>query len=153
MKKILIASDHAAFELKQQFIKNNPDLPWEDLGPANAESVDYPDFAHSLCEKLIALTGKNPTTEDAFDSGICGILICGSGQGMAIAANKYPGIRAALCWNEDIAKLSRNHNNANVLCLGSRAVSAEMAQKILTAFLGSAFEGGRHSQRVAKITL
>ncbi|MBC7371804.1 MAG: RpiB/LacA/LacB family sugar-phosphate isomerase [Bdellovibrionaceae bacterium] len=153
MKKILIASDHAAYDLKQQFIKNNPDLPWEDLGPANADSVDYPDYAKKLCAKLIELTGRDPITEDAFNSGICGILICGSGQGMAIAANKYPQIRAALCWNEDVAKLSRNHNNANVLCLGSRDVTPEIAQKILTTFLGSAFEGGRHSQRVAKIAL
>ena len=151
MKKILIASDHAGFELKQQLIKDNPQLPWEDLGPSDTTSVDYPDFAKKLCDKLISLTGPASVTDDAFNTGICGILICGSGQGMAIKANKYPQIRAALCWNEDIAKLSRQHNNANVLCMGSRAISPVEAQKVLNAFLGSAFEGGRHSQRVAKL--
>jgi ribose 5-phosphate isomerase B len=151
MKKILIASDHAGFELKQEFIKNNPDLPWEDLGPTNTDSVDYPDFAKKLSEKLIEMTGSRPVTEDAFNAGVCGVLICGSGQGMAIKANKYPQIRAALCWNETVACLSRQHNNTNVLCLGSRAIPPQEAQKVLKAFLGSAFEGGRHSQRVAKI--
>src|SRR5690349_19579165 len=121
MKKIFIAADHAGFELKQNFIKNNPHLPWEDLGPMDTQSVDYPDFANKLCEKLIAATGSQAVTEDAFNSGYCGILICGSGQGMAIRANKFPQIRAALCWNEDVAKLSRGLNNSNVLCLGSRA--------------------------------
>ena len=151
IKKILIASDHAGLELKAQFLKNNPELPWKDLGPANAESVDYPDFAKKLCEILISLTPDQAATEDAFNSGITGILICGSGQGMAIKANRYPQIRAALCWNEEITRLSRNHNNANILCLGARAISSEMAQRILTSFLDSAFEGGRHSQRVAKL--
>lgn len=151
MKKILIASDHAGFDLKQEFIKNNPQLPWEDLGTHDTQSVDYPDFAKKLSEKLISLTASTPATEDAFNAEICGVLICGSGQGMAIRANKFPQIRAALCWNEDVARLSRQHNNANVLCIGARAVSGEMAQKILNAFLEAKFEGGRHSQRVAKL--
>ncbi len=151
IKKILIASDHAGFSLKQEFIKNNPDLPWEDLGPVDTSSVDYPDFASKLASRLTDLTKSHLVTEDAFNAGICGVLICGSGQGMAIKANRYPQIRAALCWNEDVAKLSREHNNANVLCLGARAVAPEMAQKILRSFIGSAFEGGRHSQRVAKL--
>lgn len=151
MKKIFIASDHAGFDLKQKFMKDNPQLPWEDLGPFDTQSVDYPDYAKKLCEKLIAATGSLPATEDAFKAEACGVLICGSGQGMAIKANKYPQIRAALCWNEDVARLSRQHNNANVLCLGSRAVDAATAQKILAAYLEASFEGGRHSQRVAKI--
>lgn len=151
IKKILIASDHAGFDLKQKFMKDNPQLPWEDLGPHDTQSVDYPDYANKLCEKLIAATGSLPATEDAFKAEVCGVLICGSGQGMAIRANKFPHIRAALCWNEDVAKLSRGHNNANVLCLGSRAVDSTTAQKILTAYLETSFEGGRHSQRVAKL--
>jgi len=151
IKKILIASDHAGFELKRNFIKNNPHLPWEDLGPTDTQSVDYPEFAKKLSEKLISLSGTQAATEEAFNAGVCGILICGSGQGMAIRANKYPQIRAALCWNEDVARLSRQHNNANILCVGSRAVTSDVAQKILDAFLESKFEGGRHSQRVAKL--
>lgn len=151
IKKILIASDHAGFDLKQKFIQENPGLPWEDLGTYDTQSVDYPDYAKKLSEMLIAKTGSLPATEDAFKAEVCGILICGSGQGMAIRANKYPQIRAALCWNEDVARLSRQHNNANILCLGSRAVDSATAQKILTAFLGATFEGGRHSQRVAKL--
>lgn len=151
MKKILIASDHAGYDLKQEFIKYNPQLPWEDLGTFGLQSVDYPDYAKKLCEKLTQATGNFPATEDAFHLGICGVLICGSGQGMAIRANKFPQIRAALCWNEEVASLSRGHNNANVLCLGSRAVSSALAQKILISFLNSPFEGGRHSQRVAKL--
>lgn len=151
MTKIFIASDHAGFELKQKFIKDNPHLPWEDLGPAGGQSVDYPDFAKKLCEKVIENSRPYPPTEDSLNFGVCGILICGSGQGMAIQANKFQPIRAALCWDEDIARLSRQHNNANVLCLGSRVMSEEKAQKILEAFLGSKFEGGRHSQRVAKL--
>jgi len=151
MKKIFIASDHAGFDLKQKFIQDNPQLPWEDLGTHDLQSVDYPDYAQKLCEKLIAATGSRPATDDAFNAEVCGVLICGSGQGMAIRANKYPQIRAALCWNEDVARLSRQHNNANVLCLGSRAVDTITAQKILKAYLESSFEGGRHSQRVAKL--
>jgi ribose 5-phosphate isomerase B len=151
MKKIFIASDHAGFDLKQKFMTDNPQLPWEDLGTYDTQSVDYPDYAEKLCEKLIAAAGSLPVTDDAFNAGVCGVLICGSGQGMAMRANKYPQIRAALCWNEDVARLSRSHNNANVLCLGSRAVDAAMAQKTLTAYLETSFEGGRHSQRVAKL--
>ncbi|MGZ3747274.1 MAG: RpiB/LacA/LacB family sugar-phosphate isomerase [Pseudobdellovibrionaceae bacterium] len=151
IKKIFIASDHAGYDLKQEFIKNNPHLPWEDLGPDSTQSVDYPDYAKKLCEKLVEKTGSLPATEEAFKAEACGVLICGSGQGMAIRANKFPQIRAALCWNEDVSRLSRQHNNANVLCLGARAVTNKEAQSILEAFLNSAFEGGRHSQRVAKL--
>jgi len=151
IKKIFIASDHAGFELKQKFLKDNPQLPWVDLGPGDASSVDYPDYAKKLCEKMIEKIASHPATEEALQSGVCGVLICGSGQGMAIRANKFPQIRAALCWNEEVARLSRQHNNANVLCLGSRMMSHEQAQKILETFLESKFEGGRHSQRVAKL--
>jgi ribose 5-phosphate isomerase B len=163
IQKILIAADHAGFELKQKLIAANPDLPWEDLGTDSLASVDYPDFSAKLCEKLIELSRGLPTTSDPLGhrpqesappsagAGIIGVLVCGSGQGVAIKANRYPEIRAALCWNADVAKVSRAHNNANVLCLGSRFVEPSLAQEILKAFLGSAFEGGRHSQRVAKL--
>lgn len=155
IQKILIAADHAGFELKQKLIAANPDLPWEDLGTDSLASVDYPDFSAKLCEKFIELSRGFPATSDPLSSssgaGIIGVLVCGSGQGVAIKANRYPEIRAALCWNADVAKVSRAHNNANVLCLGSRFVEPSLAQEILKAFLGSAFEGGRHSQRVAKL--
>lgn len=151
IKKILIASDHAGYELKQELMKNNPQIEWDDLGTYGLPSVDYPDFAKKVCEKLVQQTQSIPITEDAFSTGMCGVLICGSGQGMAMKANRYSHIRAALCWNEDVARLSRQHNNANVLCLGSRAVTQAEAQNILKTFLSSAFEGGRHSQRVAKL--
>jgi ribose 5-phosphate isomerase B len=173
IQKILIAADHAGFELKQKLIAANPDLPWEDLGTDSLASVDYPDFSAKLCEKFIELSRGFPATSDPLGSrpmnsktslanaqelmpqstgaGIIGLLVCGSGQGVAIKANRYPEIRAALCWNADVAKVSRAHNNANVLCLGSRFVEPSLAQEILKAFLGSAFEGGRHSQRVAKL--
>ncbi len=151
IKKIFIASDHAGFDLKHEFIKNNPQLPWEDLGTYDTQSVDYPDYAKQLCERLLKNATLLPLTEDAFKAEACGVLICGSGQGMAIRANKFPLIRAALCWSEDLARLSRQHNNANVLCLGARTVTGVEAQNILNVFLSSTFEGGRHSQRVAKL--
>lgn len=138
-KKLLIASDHGGFHLKKYLIEQRPDIEWIDLGPASDDRVDYPDFAD-----LVA--GRVNAGEDM------GVLVCGSGQGMAIRANKYPQVRAALCWNEELAQLSRGHNNANILCLGERVIEKDMALKILDVFLSSEFEGGRHSDRVQKIS-
>lgn len=138
--KVFVASDHAGFELKNLLIERYDKVDWVDLGPFNSDRVDYPDFAHDLCAHLL---NENPKS--------IGVLICGSGQGMAIAANRHRHIRAALCWNTDIAKLSREHNNANVLCLGARFTQINEAVDILDVFLRSQFEGGRHTQRVGKM--
>jgi len=138
-KKILIASDHAGFSLKNFLIQELVKLGYKpvDLGCDSAEkSVDYPDYAKKLCKKLT----------DEF-----GILICGSGIGISIAANRFNHIRAALCHNTKSAKLSRAHNDANVLCLGARFTKEKSALAITKAFLASKFEGGRHEQRVAKL--
>lgn len=140
-KNIFIASDHAGFELKQHLIGRFPFLPWKDLGTNSADSVDYPDFADRLCLQL-----KDHLTDS------CGILVCGSGQGMAIRANRYPFIRAALCWNEEVAELSRKHNNANTLCLAGRLTVWSVAERIVDAFLKTSFEGGRHQKRVNKLS-
>lgn len=150
VKKLYIGSDHAGFVLKQNLIARlkvdfdvvgNLALRVEDLGAYSEESVDYPDYAHLVCTKII----------EAHDSQVMGLLICGSGQGMAITANRYKEIRAALCWSENIAKLSRQHNNANILCLSSREIDEDLNYKILKAFLTTSFEGGRHLNRVNKI--
>ncbi|MFW5726919.1 MAG: RpiB/LacA/LacB family sugar-phosphate isomerase [bacterium] len=111
-----------------------------DFGPSSEASVDYPDFAHPLAE--------------AVSKGECslGILICGSGNGVAITANKHADIRAALCWNTELAALARQHNNANVLCLPARFISRELAVELAEIFLSTEFEGGRHEKRVAKIS-
>ncbi len=138
VKKLYISSDHAGHELKQQLQTMLPELPWEDLGPFGADSVDYPDYADELTEKIQ-------------DESTFGVLICGSGQGMVIRANRFSHIRAALCWNEDMTRLSRQHNNANVLCLGSRWITLEDAAKLVLVFLNTEFEGGRHTARVEKL--
>lgn len=143
MDTVFIASDHAGFELKRK-ITETLNLNFEDLGPSNGDSVDYPDFAHRLCRKMEE-TFKDPNAKPV------GILICGSGQGMAITANKYPGIRAALCLTEEMAKLAREHNDANVLCLASRLVDESTNLKIIKRFMETPFEGGRHEARVKKI--
>ena len=137
--KIFIANDHAAVSLKQLFIKDFPEIEWVDLGTSTEDSVDYPDFAKQLCVKM----------EEGPES--LGLLICGSGQGMAITANKFAHIRAALCWNTEVAQLAREHNKANVLCLGSRLLSPESAKEIFKAFIETDFAGGRHQRRVDKI--
>jgi ribose 5-phosphate isomerase B len=139
-QKILIASDHAGFELKEFLIKELKDLDFSitDLGCDNAkDSVDYPDFAKKLGKKL-----KNEV----------GILICGSGIGISIAANRFSHIRAALCHNAKSAALSRMHNNSNVLCLGARMISQKAALNITKKFLNTKFEAGRHEKRVAKLS-
>lgn len=140
--KIAIGADHAGFEykelLKKQLQQSGNDL--KDFGTHSLESVDYPDFAHPVAS--------------AVEKKECelGVLICGSANGVAITANKHQGIRAAICWTEELAALARQHNNANVLCLPARFVSQELASKILTKFLATSFEGGRHEKRVGKIS-
>jgi ribose 5-phosphate isomerase B len=137
---IYIASDHAGVELKEQLIKalSAEAVSIHDLGPATLDSVDYPDYAHHLCNEI-----KN--------SADFGILVCGSGIGMSIAANRLPHIRAALCRTVEDAKLSRQHNNANVLCLGALVTNETLALEIVKAFIVTCFEGGRHQQRIDKI--
>ncbi len=139
-KTIFIASDHAGLEMKLHLIGRSPFLPWKDLGTFSADSVDYPDFAEKLSLEM----------KDRLDDSM-GVLICGSGQGMAIRANRFPWIRAALCWSAEIAELSRQHNDANVLCLAGRHTPLSLAEKILHLFLHTPFEGGRHQKRVEKL--
>ena len=141
MKKIFISSDHAGFKLKES-IKNylkNKKVKFEDLGPKDDSSVDYPDYAHKVARK-IKLNKRN-----------VGILVCGSGMGMAMTANKHKNIRAALCYSVKNVKLSRLHNDANVITLGERLISKKLAFKCIDAFLNTNFEGGRHLKRVKKI--
>lgn len=141
--RIYIACDHAGLALKQSLMKHFRDLPWQNLGTDDPQSVDYPDFADLLAKKL-ALPAE---TDQAI-----GVLICGSGQGMAIKANRFDHIRAALCYNSEHAKMARAHNDANVLCLGARFVAEDTARDILQTFLDTSFEGGRHNVRVAKLS-
>jgi len=136
---MLIASDHAGFELKQFLITNFSDFQWKDEGCYSLDSVDYPDFAHVVAGHI----EKHPEEK--------GILICGSGNGMQMAANKHPNVRAALCWSKEIATLARSHNDANILVLPARFISKETAVEIVTVFFETAFEGGRHQKRVEKI--
>lgn len=141
-KPIAIGSDHAGFEMKEFVISfiEGKDLVFKDFGPATNDAVDYPDFAHPVAQ--------------AVESGDCafGILLCGSGNGVAITANKHQGIRAALCWDDEIAALARKHNNANILCIPARFVSESTAEEMVEVFLNTAFEGGRHANRVHKIS-
>ena len=139
--KIVIANDHAGVELKNELVTWLQGQNYEvtNLGTDTSDSVDYPDFAHRLAETINL--GQFPK----------GILICGSGIGVSISANRHKGVRAALAWMPEIASLSRQHNNANVLCLPARFVSKEEAIAILSAFLSTDFEGGRHERRVEKI--
>lgn len=138
---VALGADHAGFELKELLKTYLADLGWTiaDKGTYSLDSVDYPDFAHPVAAAVAA-------GEAAF-----GLLVCGSGEGVCITANKYQAIRAALCWNMEVASLSRQHNNANVLCLPARFVSAAEAKEMLEAFVNTAFEGGRHENRVNKI--
>ena len=141
MKKIFISSDHAGFKLKEAikiFLKRMK-LKFEDLGPENDNKVDYPDFAHKLARKV--KVNKNHV----------GILVCGSGTGMNIAANKHKNIRAAQCFSTKSTKLSRLHNDANIITLGSRLISKKNALKFVSIFLNTNFDGGRHLKRIKKI--
>ena len=141
MKKIFISSDHAGFKLKEQIkIKFKNKYSFLDLGTDNAStSVNYPEYAHNLCKKV----AKNTQN--------IGILVCGSGMGMAMAANRHKKIRAAMCYSLKNAKLSRLHNNANIITLGSRLTKKNIAFKCIEVFIKTKFEGGRHKKRVKKI--
>ena len=141
MKKIYISSDHAGFKLKEA-IKDHlskKNIKFQDLGPNNNDRVDYPDFAHKVARK-VKTNKKN-----------VGILVCGSGMGMSIAANRHKNIRAAQCFNLKSTKLSRLHNDANVITLGSRLLSKKNALNCISVFLNTKFEGGRHTKRIRKI--
>ena len=139
MAQVIIASDHAGFALKNLLTEHLQGRGHEvqDLGPANAQSCDYPVYAQAVCEKVLAQA-------DAF-----GILICGTGIGMSMAANRVPGIRAALCTTEFQTRATRQHNNANVLCLGERVTGPGLALVMAELFLETPFEGGRHARRIA----
>ena len=141
MKKIFISSDHAGYKLKE-IIKDylrNKKVNFEDLGPNDDSSVDYPDYAHKVAKK-VKLNKSN-----------IGILVCGSGTGMNIAANKHKNVRAAQCFNTKSTKLSRLHNDANIITLGSRLISKKNALKFVSIFLNTNFDGGRHLKRIKKI--
>lgn len=142
MKKIIpIGSDHAGYTLKNEVIQHLKNLGYtvEDFGCYSEESIDYPDFGHPVAE----MVESNP--------GMLGIIICGSGNGINMTANKHQGIRSALCWEPEIAQLAREHNNANILALPARFISKEKALEMVDVFLSTPFEGGRHERRVNKI--
>ena len=138
--KIAIGSDHAGFEYKEILKKYLIAYELKDFGTYATDSVDYPDFAHPLASAV---------ENNEFDFGI---LVCGSANGVAITANKHQQIRAAICWENEIAALARQHNNANVLCIPARFISTDLAKQITDTFLSTAFEGGRHGKRVDKIS-
>ncbi len=141
--KIAIGADHAGFELKQHLLKffNDKDIIFNDKGCFSIDRVDYPDFGHAVANAVLN------------NEVIFGILLCGSGNGINMTANKHKGIRAALCWNEEITKLARQHNDANILVLPARYISVEEAQKCVTIFLSEQFEAGRHKDRIEKIDI
>jgi ribose 5-phosphate isomerase B len=143
MKKIAIASDHAGFELKESLKAHLKESGYAvtDFGAYNLQSVDYPDHVRPVAEGI---------QKGDFELGV---LVCGSGEGVCMSANKYKGIRAGLAWNEEIARLIRAHNHANVICFGGRFTAAHYAIQMLDAFLHSAPEGGNHERRVAKLEL
>jgi RpiB/LacA/LacB family sugar-phosphate isomerase len=138
---LLIASDHAGFELKELLAEHARESGHEviDLGPASEDPVDYPDFAHDLAHRISAGQAEH------------GVLICGTGIGMCMTANRHPGVRAALCHDAFTAELARRHNNANVLCMGGRTTGPGVAVQMLDIFLATSFDGGRHARRVNKI--
>lgn len=140
-KAVAIGSDHAGFEYKEDLISflEAKGIPFHDFGTHSEDSVDYPDFAHP-----VALSVESG--EASF-----GILLCGSANGVAITANKHQGVRAAICWGEEITKLARQHNNANIICIPARFVREGDAEKMLQIFFQTPFEGGRHQNRVEKI--
>jgi ribose 5-phosphate isomerase B len=140
-KPVAIGADHAGFEYKEKiagYLKASAIL-YKDYGTYNADSTDYPDFAHPVATAV-------ESGEAAF-----GILVCGSGNGVAITANKHAGIRAALCWADELAKLARLHNNANIICIPQRFISSGEALEMVGTFMKTEFEAGRHERRVAKI--
>lgn len=141
MKKIGICSDHAGYELKEYLkqVMDEKGISWQDFGTNSAESTDYPDYAHPMANAIEA--GKVYP----------GIGICGSGNGIAMTLNKHQGVRAAISWEPELARLGRAHNDANVLVLPARFISNEEAKKVLEAFLSTPFDGGRHEKRICKI--
>ena len=141
-KKIAIGSDHAGYQLKEylkEYLKSQQ-YTVTDFGTHSHESMDYPDSIHPLADTV----NRNEITK--------GVIICGSGNGVAIVANKYPRVRAAVCWNEEIVRLARMHNDANIISLPARFISLEQGLKLLQIFLNTDFEGGRHLRRVEKIS-
>lgn len=140
--RIAIASDHAGLAMKTELVTAMSELKldFEDLGPADATSVDYPDYAKKVAEAV------------ALGQAQLGVLVCGTGIGMSISANKVPGVRAAVCHTEFEARMARGHNDANVLCLGQRVTGPGVARSVLEEFVRASFEGGRHARRVEKIT-
>ena len=142
MSKILIASDHAGYKLKKILIEElEGEIKFEDLGPFSENSVDYPDYAKKLSKKI------------DLKNDLVGVLICGSGIGMSMVANRFKNVRAALCMNDKMSILARQHNNANILVLGSRLISEQEAIKCLLVFLKTNYEGGRHQARLDKFNL
>ena len=142
MKKVLIASDHAGFKLKKILIEElQGEIKFEDLGPFSENSVDYPDYAKKLSKKI------------DLKNDLVGVLICGSGIGMSMVANRFKNVRAALCMNNKMSILARQHNNANILVLGSRLISEQEAIKCLLVFLKTNYEGGRHQARLDKFNV
>lgn len=141
--RIAIGCDHAGFPYKEPIVQmlKNQGISVQDFGTHSTDSVDYPDFVHPVCNAI-----ENQEAD-------CGIVLCGSGNGVAITANKHQGIRAALCWTEEIARLARQHNHANVIALPVRFIEEVQALKIVQSFLDTAFEGGRHELRVNKIAM
>ena len=141
MRKIFISSDHAGFKLKEaiKVYLSKKKLTFQDLGPHNNDRVDYPDYAHKVARR-VKISKNN-----------IGILVCGSGMGMNIAANRHKNIRAAQCFNLKSTKLSRLHNDANIITLGSRLLTKKNALSCIGVFLNTKFEGGRHSKRIRKI--
>lgn len=143
IKKLAIAADHAGFDLKEEMVKylQKKGIEVKDFGTFSPDSVDYADFAHPLANAVEG--GEFPV----------GISICGSGNGINMTVNKHQGIRSAICWNEEISRLARYHNDANICSLPARFISKEEAFKIIDVFLTTEFEGGRHTQRINKIPL
>ena len=141
--RLIIGSDHGGLQLKLELrrLLDERDVEYLDIGCHDATSVDYPDYAHQVAAAVV---------EGGFDLGV---LVCGTGQGMAMAANRHPGVRAALCTDVFSARMARAHNDANVLCLGGRVVGPGLARAVLEAFLDTGFEGGRHVARVSSIEL
>jgi ribose 5-phosphate isomerase B len=147
---VFIASDHAGFDLKAALVKRAAELKitFTDLGPGSDASVDYPDYANLLCKTLLEHQAKTGSSDSL------GILVCGSGVGVSIAANRNPGIRAVLAESPEVAKLGREHNHANVLCMGSRIVSEEEAVRIVRSFMDAKPDSGeRHLRRIQKLSV
>jgi len=139
---VAIGSDHAGYNYKEEIISflDGKNVKWKDFGTYSIDSVDYPDFAHPVAQAV-------ENGDAAF-----GILICGSANGVAITANKHQGIRAAICWGEELADLARKHNDANIICIPARFVRENLVEKMLEIFMHTEFEGGRHQTRVSKIS-